>query len=138
MKGFSLALLRVSLGLLMIVWAMVKLGRPDAAVGISDKYYWGLFSVADLQMAFGAFQVLLGVLLIIGIFSRFTFPLQALINGFTAFSVWKSIIDPLGLIYGRESVQILFFPSLIVFAACLILIAYRLEDRYSVDGWRRS
>ena len=37
MKSISLLLLRVGLGLLILIWAMVTLGAPEAAIGVSDN-----------------------------------------------------------------------------------------------------
>ncbi len=132
MKALSLALMRVSLGFLMIIWAVIKVSSPERGVGLSDKYYGGLFSVADVQFYFGIFQIVLGVMVIIGLLSIVTFVLQFAINAFTAGAIWKSIIDPLGLVF--ENTNILFYPSLTVALACLVLIAFRKEDTLSVDG----
>jgi hypothetical protein len=53
--------------------------------------------------------------------------------------VWRSIVDPWG--WYLEGANVLFFPSLIIFAAALVLAAHRAEDALSVDarrGNRRS
>jgi len=136
MKAWSLLLLRVGLGLLVVVWAMVKLGAPEAAIGISDTYYGGLLSNGAVQLVLGIAQLLLGVAMIAGAFRRIVYPLVAVVLGLGALAVWPSILDPLGLIFGRENVQILFFPSLIVFFATLVMLAFRDEDTLSVDARR--
>lgn len=136
MKPVSLLLLRVSLGALIIIWAMVKIAAPDAAIGVSDKYYGGLLSNGTMQFALGIVQLTLGVLVVGGAFRRIAYPLMIVWLGFGALAVWKSIIDPLGVIYGQDNVQILFFPSLIVFFATLVVYAFRDDDTLSIDAKR--
>ena len=51
-----------------------------------------------------------------------------------ALAIWKYLIDPLGLyLLDKESAQVLFFPSLGMAAATLVLIAFRREDRVALD-----
>jgi hypothetical protein len=52
-------------------------------------------------------------------------------------SLWRYLPDPLGLyLMSKEDSQILFFPSITVAAACLVLLAFRDDDRLSVDAAR--
>ena len=60
--------------------------------------------------------------------------LQALILIPGAIVLWRYLLDPLGLyLLDRESSQILFFPSITIAAATLVLLAFRDEDRWSLD-----
>ena len=136
MKPVSLLLLRISLGLLIVIWAMVKLGAPEAAIGVSDTYYGGLLSNGTLQFGLGIVQLVLGVLVIAGAFRRIAYPLMIVWLGLGALAVWKSIIDPLGLVFGQDNVQILFFPSLTVAFATLVMAAFRDHDTLSIDAKR--
>ncbi|MCH9691054.1 MAG: DoxX family membrane protein [Gammaproteobacteria bacterium] len=131
MRVFSLLLLRVSLGFLLVLWGLDKLVNVEHGLAISQKYYLGLFSGETMMLGFGVIQTLLGVLVVIGLWRRFTFPAQTLINGFTVVGVWKSIIDPWG--WFLSSTNVLFYPSVIVFAACLVLWAFCSEDHLAVD-----
>ena len=133
MKAWSLLALRASTGLLLLIWALVRLAATDAAIGVSDKYYFGLASSAMLQYVLGVVQVLLALAVIFGLFRRVSYPLQAIWLGLGALFVWKSIIDPLGIVFGQDNVQILFFPSLTVFIATLVLLAFKDEDRLALD-----
>lgn len=56
----------------------------------------------------------------------------AAITGLTLIGVWRSIVDPWG--WYLDGTNALFFPSLIVFAATLVLLAFRDEDRLALDG----
>lgn len=136
MKSLSLLLLRVGLGLLILIWAAVKLGAPEAAIGVSDKYYGGMLSGETLILVLGIAQALLGLLVILGLFRALAFPAMVIVLGLGAAAVWPSLIDPLGLIFGEDNVQILFFPSLIVFFGTLVMFAFRDQDTLSLDAVR--
>lgn len=135
MKAASLLLLRVSTGLLLMIWGMIRLGAPEAGVHISEKYYQGVVSYAALQQPWGAAQLLIGALVCLGLFRRFAYPAQAVILCVGALAIWKYLLDPLGMyLLNAESRQVLFFPSLAVAAATLVLLAFRSDDRLSLDA----
>jgi hypothetical protein len=136
MKSVSLMLLRVGIGLLILIWAIIKLAATEAAIGVSDKYYGGILSDPTLQIALGALQAALAVAVIVGLFRRVTYPAMAALIGIGILPIWQSIVDPLGVIFGQDNVQILFFPSLTVFFATLVMLAFRDEDTLSLDARR--
>ncbi len=134
LKPLSLLLLRLGTGLLLSVWALVKIMAPDKAMGVSEKYYGGLLSVDTLQLPMGVLQLALGLLVVAGLFRKIVYPVQAVVLGFGLLAVGKYIIDPFGLyLLTPDSAQLLFFPSLTVFVASLVLIAFRVEDLWSLD-----
>jgi uncharacterized membrane protein YphA (DoxX/SURF4 family) len=134
MKAFTLAGLRLSTGLLLLIWGLVKISAPGAAVGVSDKYYGGTLSAEMLQMPLGIAQVVLALLVIIGLFRRIVLPLQAIVLGIGLLAIWQYILDPLGLyLLTEDTRQLLFFPSLGIFFASLVLIAFRSDDRLALD-----
>lgn len=132
MKTTSLLLLRVSLGLLMLIWGVDKLVNVEHGVRVSEGFYLGAFSNALLLKAFGVAQMLLGLLIVLGLGRRFAYPLLLAISGVTALGVWKSIVDPWG--WWLEGANVLFYPSLIILAGSLVLHAFRDEDRLVVGG----
>ena len=135
MKAASLLFLRVSTGLLLMVWGMIRLGAPEAGVQISEKYYQGIVSFAALQQPWGAAQLVIGLLVCLGLFRRYVYPAQAVILCAGALAIWKYLLDPFGLyLLDAESRQVLFFPSLAVAAATLVLLAFRSDDRLSLDA----
>jgi len=143
MKKWTLAFLRVATGLLLVVWGVIKLGAPEASIHVSDKYYQGALSAQQLQMPLGAAEVLLGLLVVLGLFRRLVYPLQAVVLIVGAAAIWKYLLDPLGMYLLTEETQnVLFFPSWAMAAASLVLIAFRDEDRLSLDvvlfGKRRT
>ena len=134
MKAYSLLFLRVSTGLLVVMWGLIKIMKPEAAIGVSNKYYGGSVSMEALQMPWGALQVIVGLLVILGLMRRFAYPLQAAILCLGALAIWKYLLDPFGMyLLAEGDNQVLFFPSLAVAAATLVIWAFKDEDRVSLD-----
>lgn len=132
LRWWSLLALRVSLGLLMLIWGIDKLMNVPHAVLVSDHFYFGLFTVVPLLKGFGIVQMALGLLILLGIARRWTYPALLVVTGFTLIGVWRSIVDPWS--WYLEGANVLFFPSLIIFAAALVLYAFRDADRYALDA----
>ena len=132
MRARSLLLLRISLGLLMVIWGVDKLVNVRHGLAVSEHFYLGAFNNAALLRAFGAAQIALGALVLLGVARRLTYPLLLAVTGATLLGVWKSVVDPWG--WWLEGANVLFYPSLIIFAGSLVLWAFRDEDRLVVGG----
>jgi uncharacterized membrane protein YphA (DoxX/SURF4 family) len=135
MKTRSLLLLRVSLGLLMLIWGVDKLVNVKHGLTVSKHFYFGAFDSAVLLQAFGVAQMALGVLILLGVARRVVYPALLAITGATLLGVWRSVVDPWG--WWLEGANVLFYPSLIIFAGSLVLWAFADEDRLVV-GTPRS
>jgi putative oxidoreductase len=134
MKAASLAFLRVSTGLLLIIWGLIKVAAPDAAIHVSDTYYAGMLSMQSLQTPLGVAEAVLGLLVVLGLFRPIVLPLQALVLVVGAAAIWRYLLDPLGLyLLTEETRQVLFFPSLGIAAASLVSWAFCDEDRFVLD-----
>lgn len=134
MKAWSLLFMRVSTGLLCVIWGLIRLGEPAIGAQVNGKYYGGILSSATAQYAWGGFLLVVGLLTIAGLFRRYVYPLQAAILCVGALAIWKYLLDPLGLwLLDEKSAQVLFFPSLGIAAATLVLIAFREDDRIAFD-----
>jgi putative oxidoreductase len=131
MKAYALLLLRMSLGLLMLFWGADKIVNVEHGLQVSEGFYFGLFTSAGLLRAFGWLQCALGLLIVLGAARRFCYVALLLITGMTLVGVWRSVIDPWE--WYLEGGNVLFFPSLIIFAAALVLHAFRTEDLLSLD-----
>ena len=139
MKALSLLLLRIGTGVLCILWGIVRLGEPSVGPMLANKYYGGLASAQALQSAWGVLLVVVGALCVLGLFRKIAYPAQALILVGGALAIWKYLIDPLGMwLLAREDSQLLFFPSVTVAAATLVLIAFQKDDTYSLDALRKK
>jgi len=134
MKAILLLTLRITTGALLIIWGSIKAFAPEAAMRVSDKYYDGVISESAWQMPLGIAQMTLGVLVIIGLFRRVVYPLQAVVLVVGALAIWQYLVDPLGLYLLNEQIrQVLFFPSSTVAVASLIMLAFYDEDGLSLD-----
>ncbi len=117
-------LLRASIGYLLVIWGVDKLVNPAHGIKVSDWLYFGWFSERWIMSAFGIVEVVLGVLVMTGVWKRIAYPALAAITGVTLLGVWRSIVDPWG--WYLSGANALFYPSLIIFAGVLLLLA---EDR---------
>lgn len=114
-------LLRISLGYLLVIWGADKLVNPKHGLNVSEHFYFGLFSLPRLMPILGFAEIILGVLVIAGFWKRYTYPALATVTGMTLVGVWQSIVDPWG--WYLDGANALFYPSLIIFAAVLVLLA---------------
>lgn len=133
-KAASLLLLRIGTGLLLVLWGGLRVMSPAAGPGLATKYYGGFLDLQSLQIGFGVAEVSIGLLVVAGLFRRVSYALQALILVPGAIILWRYLLDPMGMyLLDKESSQILFFPSITIAAATLVLLAFRDEDRWSLD-----
>lgn len=130
----SLALMRISLGAFLLVWAVMKFVVPKGTIGIFKKFY-GLSIDVDLSMALGALQAALAVLIILGLWRAWTYGLGVLVHGFSQFSSWRETLDPWGL-YLSDKPKMLFWAGVPVLAAFIALWLLRDQDMCSLDGRR--
>lgn len=136
MKSRALLLLRISLGLFLVIWGLDKLVNVEHGLTVSEKFYMGAFNSALLLKAFGVVQVAAGIAIVLGVARRIAYPLLLAVTATTLLAVWRSIIDPLGwYLKGGNSI---FYPSLIIFAAAIVLWAFRDEDRLALDARTRT
>lgn len=132
MKEKTLLFLRISIGLLLVVWGLDKFANPDHAIQVSEAFYFGLLSAGALQPVFGAIEIALGAAVIAGVWRKYTYPALLVVLGVSLLVVWRSVLDPWGWYLGDTNV--FFFPSLIIFAGALVLYAFQDEDTMVVGG----
>ncbi|WP_189453132.1 hypothetical protein [Cognatilysobacter bugurensis] len=135
MKAASLLVLRLSLGLLMVIWGIDKLVNVEHGLEVSKHFYLDLFSSTTLLKAFGVLQIILGLAVVLGWLRGFAYPVLLLITGATLIGVWRSVVDPWG--WYLEGGNVLFYPSLIIFAAAWVLYCFREDDTHALDRDRR-
>lgn len=127
MKIWTLLLLRISLGWLLVIWGADKVFNVEHGLAVANKFYFGFLATEGALQIAGLLQILVGIAVVLGIYRRWVYPLQALFNAASLLAVLQSVIDPWSWVF--EGSNALFYPSLIIFAASLLLIAYRDEDR---------
>ncbi len=139
-QRLSLLFLRVATGFLLVWIGLRRIVNGSAPSALSDMADPGDGATAALGYAAGGVQLAIGLCCVIGLWRRVVLPLQALIHGFTAASVWWAIIDPYRwYISGVDRIVFnshVFYPTIITFAACLLLIAFRRQDTYAIDHIR--
>lgn len=131
MKIWTLLLLRVSLGWLLVIWGADKAFNVEHGMAVANKFYFGFLAVENALRVAGVLQMLVGLAVVIGFARRWVYPVQVLLNGASLLAVMQSVIDPWSWVF--EGSNALFYPSLIIFAGSLLLIAYRDEDHLVLD-----
>lgn len=138
-RRIALLLLRVTMGFLLVWWGLSRAIMAGLGATISQTFYHGLFNPTLLQRGFGVLELLLGVAVVLGLWRRVTLPILAVLTFFTAAMVWYAIVDPFKLWLPPHSdfpFTQLFYPSAIIFAGAIVLIAFRQDDRIAADVWR--
>lgn len=133
MRQRTLLALRVALGLFLVVWGADKLMHVEHGQEVARHFYSAAVSAA-LMRAFGVVQVAAGVAVALGVARRLAYPFLVLVTGATLVTVWRSVVDPLGLVL--EGGNVVFFSSVVIFAAALVLWAFADDDRYALDRRR--
>ncbi len=119
----------------MVYWGVDKLINVKHGIGVAAKFYGGVPVAESLMQGFGVAQIALGALIIAGLYRRVAYPALLLVTGTTLLAVWKSIIDPFKLLL--DGGNLIFYPSLIIFAGAVVLLAFRELDVLSIDARRR-
>ncbi len=131
MKQTGLLLLRITTGWLLVLWGLDKLVNVEHGQRVAEAFYLGIGAQAIVQNVFGVIEILLGMLVVLGLWRRRVYPIMFIILAITALGVWKSILDPWG--WFLEGANVLFYPSAIIAAAALLLWGTIDEDRMALD-----
>lgn len=130
----ALLIMRIGTGSLLVIWGLVRVfaGQGEA---LANRYYGGAGANESFQLIYGGVEVVLGLLVVLGLFRRYTLIGSAVILVGGALPIWKHFLDPFGmyLFANPEDANILFFPSLTVAGAALALIALRELDTLALD-----
>ena len=132
MKRWGLFLLRVTIGWLLVLWGIDKFQNVEHGQAVAEAFYFGIGTQAVVQQVFGAVEILLGALVVLGLWRRRAYPLMFAILLITAIGVWKSILDPWG--WFLDGSQVLFYPSAIIAAGALLLWGTIDEDGMTLDA----
>lgn len=131
MKNITLLSLRISLGWLLVIWGADKVFNIEHSMAVANKFYFGFLAAESALQVAGVLQTLIGLAVVVGFARRSVYPIQALLNGVSLLAVFKSVVDPWGWVL--TGTNALFYPSLIIFAASLLLIAFHKEDTWVLD-----
>jgi putative oxidoreductase len=140
-QRLSLLALRVSTGFLLIWFGLDKVvnARPPLLMRRNVELDQAASDLIGLGT--GGVEVFVGLLCVVGLWRSVALPLQAAINGVTAVSVWWAILDPFGwYITGVDRIVFnshVFYPTIITFSACVLLVVFRHQDTWALDQMRR-
>ena len=132
MKRWGLFLLRVTTGWLLVMWGLDKLFNVEHGQAVAETFYLGIGSQAVVLNVLGVLQIILGALVVLGLWRRRAYPVAFVVLLITALGVWKSIIDPWG--WFLDGSQVLFYPSAIIAAGALLLWGTIDEDQMTLDA----
>lgn len=136
-QQISLLILRVTTGFLLVWVGLDKLINQKAPSLMRRSFELSDAVQSALGVGAGLAELAIGVCVVIGLWRRIVFPLQAAINAITAASVWWAIVDPYRwYIEGVDRIVFnshVFYPTSITFAACVLLVVFRPFDRLALD-----
>lgn len=124
----SLLLLRLSLGLVMMVWAFDKILNPSHGAAVFESFY-GLSGIGESVIPIiGIAQALLVVAFLAGVARTWTYGAVLLMHAVTTLVSWSAYLHPLK--------NILFFAAWPMLAGLITLFLLRHEDRIASFGGR--
>ena len=124
--SLSLLLLRLSLGLVMMVWAFDKFLNPGHGGAVLESFY-GLSGVGEQVIrGIGVVQGLIVLAFILGIAKTWTYGAVLFMHAVTTLVSWSAYLDPLK--------NILFFSAWPMLAGLVTLFLLRGEDRIASLG----
>jgi hypothetical protein len=119
--SICLLLLRLSVGLVMLVWAFDKILNPGHGMAVFEGFY-GLSGVGEpLVRAVGLVQGLIVLGFLLGFARTWTYGAVLFMHAVTTLVSWSAYLEPLK--------NILFFAAWPMLAALITLFLLRAEDR---------
>ena len=126
----SLLLLRLSLGLVMMVWAFDKILNPGHGAAVLEGFY-GLAGVGEQVIRIiGIVQAVIVLGFLLGIAKTWTYGAVLVMHAVTTLVSWSAYLQPLE--------NILFFSAWPMLAGLVTLFLLRREDRIAVVGRRTN
>ena len=121
--ALGLAILRISLGIFLLIWALEKFAIPQTTVGIWDHFYM-IDIGAAIPYVVGGLETVLALAITVGVWRSISYALGLGFHAISVASTWKQLIDPWGL-YLFERPQHLFLAGVPVLAAFVTLFLLR-------------
>ncbi len=126
--SLSLLLLRLSLGLVMMVWAFDKILNPGHGAAVLESFY-GLPGTGEQAIRMiGAAQALIVLGFLLGVAKTWTYGAVLFMHAVTTLVSFSAYLEPLK--------NILFFSAWPMLAGLVTLFLLREEDRFASVGRR--
>ena len=132
----ALLILRLSLGLFLLLWALEKFILPETTQQIWASFYQIPIS-GTIVTILAIVQTVLAIALIVGFLRHITYGIALGINAITFISTWRQLLDPWGLASG-DAVNHLFLAGIPVLAGFIALYILHPWDFWSIDGWLKD
>ncbi|MGE0408536.1 MAG: hypothetical protein AB7P23_04640 [Amphiplicatus sp.] len=115
----SLFLLRVTVALVMTVWAVDKIVNPGHAGAVFSNFYGIEVSASGLAVI-GGLQLAVIAAFVVGLFRTITYGAVLLMHAGSTLSSWRQYLEPFD--------QLLFFAAWPMLAGCVALFLLRKDD----------
>lgn len=125
----ALAVLRGTLGIFLLLWALEKIVAPAGTTQIFASFY-GVEISTDLAPWIGGAELVLVAAFLAGLWRRLTYGLATLFHAVSVASTWQQLLDPIG------PPNHLFIAGVPVLAGFVVLYLLRDWDHWTVDGVR--
>ena len=132
----ALLILRLSLGVFLLLWALEKFILPQTTAEIWASFYKIPISGAIITIL-AILQTLLAIAFIVGFLRSITYGIALGINAITFISTWQQLLDPWGLA-SDSSINHLFLAGIPVLAGFIALYILHPWDRWSLDDWLKN
>lgn len=117
----SLFLLRVTVALVMAVWALDKIMNPGHAGAVFSNFYGIEVGSASLKLI-GALQIVVIIAFVTGLLKTISYGLVLLMHAGSTLSSWRQYLEPFD--------NLLFFAAWPMLAACIALFLIRSDDAF--------
>ncbi len=119
----SLLLLRLSVFVVMFIWTLDKLLRPDHMASVFERYY-GISGLGNTAAyAIGAAELLLILAFVAGLWKRWTYGAVLLLHAVSTLASFGKYLAPF------DGSNLLFFAAWPMLAACAALYLLRDSDK---------
>ncbi len=126
--ALSLLLLRLSLGLVMMVWACDKIFNPGHGGAVLQSFYGIAGAGEQVVQGLGVIQGLVVAAFLLGLVRTYSYGAVLVMHAVTTFVSWSAYLDPLK--------NILFFSAWPMLAGLIALFLLRHHDRIASLGGR--
>ena len=126
--NISLLGLRLSVFLVMLMWTLDKVIRPEHAAGVFSKFYAVEGLGSSIIVILGVLELVLLLGFVLGFARRFTYGAVLLLHVGSTMSSWQQYLHP------YEGSNLLFFAAWPMLGACVALYLLRDSDGFTMSG----
>ena len=127
----GLLVLRLTLGIFFLQWAIEKFVNPGRTLRIFGHLYQTTLPL-ELVPIMGILKTALALVLLAGAFRRLTYGIAFVLHLVSVCVTWPLLINP----YDPTTHNHVFLTGVPVLAALWLLYLVREKDAFSFDGWR--